>query len=312
MSPENNAPRSGETPGSWSELEELGVLFPASRVSVLLVHGLTGTPTELKLVARRLHQYGFTVLCPTLAGHCASEAELLGTTWKDWTGSVIKALDLLAARSDAVFVGGLSAGAVLSLYAAHVRPGVVRGLTLYSTTLWWDGWTIPKLRFLLPLVLRLPYIGKRYRFEEAPPYGIKNEALRRKIVARMHSGDAAAAGFSGTPGLSLRELWRLVNKIKAALPTIETPSLLLHSSHDDIASLSNPDYVRRHIKGPSKLVLLHDSYHMITVDQERHKVADHTALFARELLSEAEAAELAAYSTLPLPDPATLESPPCP
>lgn len=283
--------------------ETSGAFFPASRVGIVLVHGLTGTPAELTLVARRLHGYGFTVACPVLAGHCGTEAELRTTTWKDWAASVLDAVDQLAARSDAVFVGGLSAGAVLSLYAAHARPGRMRGLALYSTTLWWDGWTIPKLRFLLPLVLRLPYIGKRYRFEETPPYGIKNEALRRRIVARMHSGDAAAAGFTGTPGVSLRELWRLVDVIKSALPGIDTPALLLHSSHDDIASHSNARYVQERLKGPSRLVLMHDSYHIITVDQERHKVADFTAAFARGLLSKAELRELDAHATKTLPDP---------
>ena len=292
------------------DLSTLGAFFSGSRISVLLIHGLTGTPTELTLVARRLNQYGFTVLCPLLAGHCASEAALTATTWQDWAQSVLTAHERLAARSDAVFVGGLSAGAVLSLYTAHKHPQRVRGLTLFSTTLWWDGWAIPRLRFLLPLILRLPYIGKRYRFEEAPPYGIKNEPLRRKIVARMHSGDAAAAGFSGTPGCSLRELWRLVDVIKGALPQMETPTLLLHSSHDDIAGLSNPRYIQRHLKGPSKLVLLHDSYHMITVDQERRKVADHTAAFAAALLSEVERAELASCAGLALPEPE--KDAPCP
>lgn len=50
---------------------------------------------------------------------------------------------------DAVFVGGLSAGAVLSLRHAQRYPGRARGLALYSTTLRYDGWTIPKLSFLL-------------------------------------------------------------------------------------------------------------------------------------------------------------------
>lgn len=285
---------------SLCELEELGLFFPGGRAGVLLVHGLTGTPAELKFVARRLNQYGFTVLCPRLAGHCSTEAELLGTTWRDWADSVLSAYDRLARQCDAIFVGGLSAGAVLSLHAGHERPGT-RGLMLYSTTLWWDGWTIPRLRFLLPLILRLPYIGKRYRFAETPPYGIKNEALRRKIAGLMQSGDAESAGFPGTPGYSLREMWRLVDRIKTVLPEIETPSLLLHSSHDDIAAISNANYVLDHIGGPARLVQLHNSYHMITVDQERDKVADQSAAFAASLLSRTELEALRAHAGRPLP-----------
>ena len=134
-------------------LERLGPFFPGGRIGFLLVHGLAGTPAEMKILGKRLNRYGFTVLCPQLAGHCASEEELITTCWSDWSRSVEDAFDALSQHMDAVFVGGLSAGAVLSLRHAQRYPGRARGLALYSTTLRYDGWTIPKLSFLLPLIL---------------------------------------------------------------------------------------------------------------------------------------------------------------
>ena len=187
-------------------LERLGPFFPGGRIGFLLVHGLAGTPAEMKILGKRLNRYGFTVLCPQLAGHCASEEELITTCWSDWSRSVEDAFDALSRHMDAVFVGGLSAGAVLSLRHAQRYPGRARGLALYSTTLRYDGWTIPKLSFLLPLILKTPYFGKRYRFEEAFPYGIMDDKLRGRILAQMQSGDAAAAGFTATPGASLKQL----------------------------------------------------------------------------------------------------------
>ena len=148
-------------------LERLGPFFPGGRIGFLLVHGLAGTPAEMKILGKRLNRYGFTVLCPQLAGHCASEEELITTCWSDWSRSVEDAFDALSQHMDAVFVGGLSAGAVLSLRHAQRYPGRARGLALYSTTLRYDGWTIPKLSFLLPLILKTPYFGKRNRFAEA-------------------------------------------------------------------------------------------------------------------------------------------------
>ena len=164
-------------------LERLGPFFPGGRIGFLLVHGLAGTPAEMKILGKRLNRYGFTVLCPQLAGHCASEEELVTTCWSDWSRSVEDAFDALSRHMDAVFVGGLSAGAVLSLRHAQRYPGRARGLALYSTTLRYDGWTIPKLSFLLPLILKTPYFGKRYRFEEAFPYGIMDDKLRGRILA---------------------------------------------------------------------------------------------------------------------------------
>ena len=109
-------------------LERLGPFFPGGRIGFLLVHGLAGTPAEMKILGKRLNRYGFTVLCPQLAGHCASEEELITTCWSDWSRSVEDAFDALSQHMDAVFVGGLSAGAVLSLRHAQRYPGRARGL----------------------------------------------------------------------------------------------------------------------------------------------------------------------------------------
>jgi carboxylesterase len=282
--------------------EEAGSFLPGSRIAVLLVHGLTGTPKEMLSVAKRLHKYGFTVSCPVLAGHCGTEEDLLATGWRDWADSAEAALLQLRKHADVVFVGGLSAGAVISLYLADRHPDLVRGMVLYSTTLKWDGWSIPKLYFLLPLVLHLPYFGKRYHFTETFPYGIKNENLRRRIVAKMNSGDTSAAGHTHTPGVIVRELWRMVNTVKKRLPLIHTPALIAHANNDDIAGLrKNALYLQRRLAGPTELLRLYDSYHMITVDQERHLVADATAGFFARCLHAAEQAALAAAAREDLP-----------
>ena len=275
-----------------NELAKLGLLFPGSRIGVLLIHGLTGTPTELSSIGRDLNRYGFTVLCPLLAGHCQSEEELLKTSWRDWYASVETAYEAFSRQVDTVFVGGISAGAVLSLRLAQNKPGLIRSLGLYSTTLSWDGWSIPRLSFLLPLVLRLPFIGKRYRFEENYPYGLKNAKLRDRVHAQMMSGDPSSTGFSGTPGRSLRELWRLVGLVKAGLPELQTPTLLVHARDDDIASIRNALYIKEQIGGPARLVALESSYHMITIDQERKKVGLESARWFYRHLTGTEKREL--------------------
>jgi carboxylesterase len=285
-----------------SESPSPEIFLPGGRIGVHLIHGLTGTPTEMLTVAKRLHRYGFTVSCPVLVGHCGTEEDLLTAGWADWVSSAEQAFLRLCGHTDVRFVGGLSAGAVLCLHLARACPESIRAMALYSTTLKWDGWSIPRLRFLLPLVLRLPYIGKRYHFVEAFPYGIKNEHLRRRIVAALRSGNASSAGHTRTPGMIVRELHRLVNDIKKDFPSIRTPALLAHADQDDIAGLrSNALYIRRHLAGPTELLLLHDSYHMITVDQERHKVADATARFFVARLSREERTELARTAAEPLP-----------
>ena len=252
------------------------------RDGVLLVHGLTGTPTEMRFVGKRLASAGYTVYGMQLVGHCGSEADLLATDWRDWYHSVEAAYRRLSRHCDRVFVGGLSMGALLALHlAANLPRQALSGLALYSTTLWYDGWNTNPFRFLLPLVLRLPF-GNRYSFWEEPPYGIKDERLRNVVVGRMLGGDSAGGGLPVVRGQSISELHRLIRRVKRELSVIATPSLILHASEDDMTSArSNADVLERSLAGPVRKVLLDDCYHMITVDRQRREVADHTIDFFR-------------------------------
>ncbi|HKV00079.1 MAG TPA: alpha/beta fold hydrolase [Vineibacter sp.] len=259
-----------------------GIYLKGGPDAVLLIHGLTGTPAEMRFVARRLNAEGFTVWVPRLRGHCRSEADLIRTGWRDWYDGVEEALLRLHTVARRVFVGGLSMGALLSLRLAHRCRHLVSGTALYSTTLFYDGWSIPRARFLLPLILKSPF-ARRYRFVEAYPFGIKDERLRDIIVARMSRGDSRAAGFAATPGPSLIQLRQLIARVKRDLPLIATPTLIVHARDDDMTSPRNADYVASRLAGPVRQVLLDDCYHMITIDKQREAVAQQTADFFRSL-----------------------------
>ena len=252
--------------------------------AVLLIHGLTGTPVEMQAVGRGLAARGFSVYGMQLAGHCGSESDLLRTGWRDWYRGVENAWRDISSRHADVFVAGISMGALMAMHLSAQHPGKIRGLGLYSTTLIYDGWAIPKLSFLLPLFLRTPF-GKRYRFIENFPYGIKNERLRQVIHASMVSGNSDAAGNLGMLGQSLRELRRLIGIVKKEMPSIRTPTLILQARDDDITSPKNAEYLARHLVGPVSVEFLDDCYHMITIDQQRDDVIRLSAEFFRRGLS---------------------------
>ena len=49
---------------------------------VLLIHGITGSPSEMKLLGEFLAEQGFSVLGVRLCGHGTSAGELKNTNWK--------------------------------------------------------------------------------------------------------------------------------------------------------------------------------------------------------------------------------------
>ena len=106
-------------------LGEVGFIERKGKAGVLLVHGLTGTPTEMKQFGKVIARQGFTVACPELAGHCDSIEALTATKWHDWYHSIEAAFDALKEECEHVFIAGLSMGALIALLVAakKKKPG---------------------------------------------------------------------------------------------------------------------------------------------------------------------------------------------
>jgi carboxylesterase len=266
------------------------------RSGVLLIHGLTGTPTEMRLLGKGLHRAGYSVYGMQLAGHCGDADDLLKTGWRDWYASVEAAAEQFRHEVDHLFVAGLSMGAVLALKLAAERPEWVKGVGVYGATFRYDGWAIPwfgKFSFLLPLLHKLG-IGKHRMVHEGEPYGIRDERLRAQISAAMLGGDSAAAGLPGNPWPSLAEMYNMAAVVKRELPKVTAPCLIAHATEDDIASIENAYLVQRSVSGPVETLWLEDSYYMITVDRERRLLTDRSAEFFRQIAATYEPAARAA------------------
>jgi carboxylesterase len=247
--------------------------------AVVLVHGLTGTPNEMRFLAWFLHTHGYTVACPRLANHGQPLQILKSTPWEEFYASVRKAYQGLRADHDEVYAGGLSMGALLALMLADEFPATVAGVSCLSPTLFYDGWNVPWYHFLLPLGSRTPLRNFVY-FKEEPPYGLKNERIREKVhqfyeTADIHEmRDVDRYGYPYFPVRLLGELRRLVGTLKRRLPGIQCPCQVIQARQDDMSSVRNAQYIYDHVGSRRKeIVYLEDSYHVITADQERAKVA---------------------------------------
>jgi len=256
----------------------------SARVGVLLIHGLCGSPSEIRYIEKGLSRSGHTVLCPRLAGHGGSEAELRATTWQDWYESAEKGLEELAATCETVIVGGLSTGAVLSLMLAARHKHQVHAVALYSPTLWLSGRQIP---WYLPLfrLIDSKRLANLFRFPVPLHVGIKDRRVRSFIMNAMTSEGAKAAP-AATPGGAVLERRRLANEVMKGLGGIAQPVLIVHAREDDYAGLDNAAYLQGKLAGPVDIVVLEDSYHMVTVDRQRHVVLDRTLAFVSRIGAE--------------------------
>jgi carboxylesterase len=256
--------------------------FRGGSVGFLLIHGLGGTPVEMRFVGIGLARAGYTVRCPQLAGHCGSFEDLRATGWQDWYATADNALSELRKTCRKVIVGGLSMGAILALHLAAERPDDVHGAALFAPTLKLDGWGVPWYSMLFNLV-RDRRTADLVVFSEREPYGIKDPRVRALVMAAINSGDSSKAGQFSNPGRVMLELRWLVNTVRRELGSIRQPTLIVHPRDDDRASLRNAAYLQRALGGTVDTCVLDDSYHIVTVDRQRHLVVERTAAFARRI-----------------------------
>ncbi|MFM1813371.1 MAG: hypothetical protein RLZ98_66 [Pseudomonadota bacterium] len=253
-----------------------------NNVGVLLLHGLCGTPTEVRYVANGMARAGYTVHCPQLAGHCGSAEDIKATTWEDWYRSAEDALDEMRETCDVVVAGGLSTGALLALLLAARQPDKVQGTALYAPTLWLNGWLIPWYARFFRLCVHKT-IANMIPFPDLHPHGIKDPRIREFILNALNSGDSSIAGLPATPGGAVLEHRWLAQEVRRQLGRITQPSLIVHPREDDYADLSNAWHIQRNLKGKVEMVVLEDSYHIVTVDRQRDVVVERTQSFVKSV-----------------------------
>jgi carboxylesterase len=229
---------------------------------VLLVHGFTGTPYEVRPLGERLAALGYTAVGPLLPGHGRTAAELNRTGWPDWLNAAQGELDALRRRCARVAVVGLSLGGLLALALAR-RNRDLRAVVTMAAPLW--------IAPALEATVRAFTFVTRARVTTFPKAGadIADPEARRVFPS--------AREF---PLVALRSLLDFMPRVRADLPEIRVPTLVVHGDRDHTAPPACAIEVLRNVGTIDKrLVRLPRSCHIVTVDVEREIVAREVAAF---------------------------------
>jgi carboxylesterase len=240
-------------------------LLPGGPIGCLLIHGFTGTPMEMRWMGDFLNKRGHTVFAPRLAGHATKLEDMNRVHWQDWVVSVEEGWHILNGICERIFIAGLSMGGVLSLLFASQFP--VAGVIAMSTP--YELPPDPRLRLIKFLRFFLPAQQK------GPPDWHDPEPEKDHI-------DYPAYPVSG-----IFQLTGLLTQMRAALPKITVPVLLIHSRQDEGVEPYNMVKIYDALKSPNKTTLwVEDSGHVIVRDSERERVFQATHEFIQRTLGE--------------------------
>ncbi len=233
--------------------------FPGSaRAAALCLHGLTGTPYEVRALAKAISARGIRAVGPALPGHNETPERLAATTHTDWLEAARKEFHRLREDCDSVFLVGMSMGGLLALAIAEEEP--VDALVVIGTPLALHqpfSWLIPLVKYLVP-------ISPKSRGSD-----IRDPAAR-----------ARHPGYRAMPLSSVHELQRLQRRVRPQLARISAPILIAHGVHDRTARPLDAVEIRDSVSSEVReYLLLAASGHIVPVDFDGPELAQAVAEF---------------------------------
>lgn len=258
-----------------------GISLHGGDQGVLMLHGLGSSSLELTRLAKYLNEQGFSVRAPDLLGYC------FGTPvapWQSWVEQTQEHLREMKKKYETVSVVGVSMGATLGLILAE-RDSLT-SLVLLSAALSYDGWAIPWYRFFLDWTRWIPF-ANAYQYKETDPFGIKNDETRAMVKRMMKLDHISESGAEIITLDSLKEGRKFIQATLENISDMASPTLIMHAVDDESVHIRSAERVFEQICLPTKeFIYLGDSYHMITIDNERETVQQETARFLKTMVNE--------------------------
>jgi carboxylesterase len=250
-----------------STAEPFFFLGDRSKPACLLVHGFTGVPKEMRLLGEYLNGQGYTCLGIRLTGHATQPEAMIRSRYTDWMASVEDGYHLLSGVSQHIFFIGLSMGGALSLLMSTRLK--VMGVVAMSTPL---GLPRDYPTWFLRLASKVMTFNRKAK--GAPGSGwFDKDAYREQI------------SYPQNPVRSVAELRELLIELRAALPKVEVPVLLIHSKDDRYVLPENMEEVYAGLVNASdkKKLFVSGSGHVVTRDAARHQVFESVLEFIQRV-----------------------------
>ena len=228
-------------------------------LGIVLLHGFTGSPAAVRPWAQYLADAGHTVIAPRLPGHGTRWQDLNLTTWTDWYTEAERSVAWLGRHATSIVAMGISTGATMALRLAEEHD-VIRGVVGVNPIIQTERRDRRYLTSLYSVLGSLPNL---------------NDDIKRPGVSE-HAYDRVPLRAA----YSLTRMWAAT---KSDIDQVRVPVLLYRSADDHVAEPSNTVWLMANLETEREEVLLQDSFHVATLDNDAHTIFTGSERFAREV-----------------------------
>jgi carboxylesterase len=219
-----------------------------SRAAVLLMHGFSGSVSEIRELANTLHAAGFTVVAPALAGHGLSPEDLAKATREDFFAAAQAGYDEAAAGHERVYIVGLSMGGTLGLHLA--ARNAVAALATISAPVFMGRFVSMSVPFLV------------------------RWAPQHQVISNYAAWRGEVVGYKSTPLRALGVFLAVLKQVRRELPRVHAPLLILHSTGDQTVPVSNARFIAAHVGSAEKEVRIYPGgRHLLTIPPHLDRVS---------------------------------------
>lgn len=210
----------------------------------VLIHGFTGSPKEIELIAEHLRKRGIQVITPVLPGHGESlnRKEMRKYNRKDWIDTAEKAVKEMVESYQEVYLIGFSMGGLISSYLASKYP--IKKLVLLSASVYY---------------MNVKRFSADFRIK------LRNRSQLQRYLYKMIN----------TPVRATIQFRKLVQDLIPYIGCIENPVLIIQGEKDDLVDPKSAEYIYDTVRSKEKyLHLLPQSKHIVCWDSEKEQVVE--------------------------------------
>lgn len=242
-----------------------GAVMGRGEVCVVLAHGFNGEPAEMCGLEDRLRAEGFSTRNVLLPGHGTTLRDFAMSRWVQWAGAIQAEAQAALGRGERVVLVGHSMGASACLLVAAREPEVA-GVAALCPPLHMD---VPS-RYLVAYLRRvMPYF----------PAGVEDVRDRRG-ARRLYTRRV----YRWTPLAAAHSLFEGLGELRAALPSILCPTLILCARHDHVVPVRDGLEAYTAVGAEQKdLIVLERSFHAVTKDVERQLMLERVERFCERV-----------------------------